>query len=131
MVKKWIVILSIIVLLVVGCFLEYQLVNKSFDYLHDKLEVYVTMIGEDEENIDTEENVEYIENLHSEWHGKLKVLKALIWHTGVKDIEIGLSRIKTYTQENDYTEALTELQALIDYVKHYSEDFSLSIENLL
>ena len=58
------------------------------------------------------------------------MLKALIWHTGIKDIEVGLARIKIYTMQNDFKEASSELEGLIDYVEHYKEDFTLSLENL-
>lgn len=131
MVKKWIIISLIFALLIVGCSLEYTFVNGSFDNLVTMLSDYKPMLDEDKEHIDTEQNISYIENTHKKWHKKVSVLKALIWHTGIKDIEIGLARIKTYTEENDYTEALTELEALIDYVHHYSDDFDLSLGNLL
>ncbi len=131
MVKKWITIAVIFILLIVGCGLEYNYVNGAFDDLGKKLLAFEPMLSQDEEHIDTETNINYMEDLHTYWHKKVKILKALIWHTGIKDIEVGLSRIKSYTEENDYTEALTELQALIDYVNHYSEDFSISFENLL
>jgi len=130
MVKKWIVILSIIVFLVVGCIIEYKYINNAFEYLHNNLINYQELLDIDKENINTQDNVKYISNLHNNWHNKYKVLKSLIWHSGIKDIEVGLSRIKTYTQENDYTEAKAELQALIDYIRHYSEDFTFSLENL-
>lgn len=130
MVKKWIFVLSLLAVLVVSCVLEYRFVNNSFEYLHSQLVCYKQMIGEDKENINTADNLEFIQNLHEKWHEKSNVLKALIWHTGIKDIEIGLSRIETYVSENDYTEALAEVDSLIDYVMHYSSDFKLSIENL-
>lgn len=131
MVKKWIVILSIMVFLVVGCIIEYNYINNAFDYLHENLEDYQLLLDKNREFINTEYNVKYIEDLHEAWHKKSKVLKGLIWHTGIKDVEVGLSRIKTYTQENDYTEAKAELQSLIDYVVHYKSDFSFSIENIV
>ena len=130
MVKKWITIGILSVIIAISCVLEYRFVNNSFEELKTKLENFKTMLDEDTEHIDTEENIMYVENLHKHWHKKTAVLKALIWHTGIKDIEVGLSRIKTYTSENDYTEALAELDSLIDYVYHYASDFKLSLENL-
>lgn len=130
MVKKWIVILSLIAVLAVGCVLEYRFVNNSFEFLHKQLQIYKQMIDQDSENIDSSENVKFVQDLHEVWHKKSNTLKALIWHTGIKDIEVGLSRIETYTTENDYTETLAELDSLIDYVAHYSSDFKLTFENL-
>lgn len=128
--KKWIFVLSLMAVLTVSCVLEYRFVNNSFEYLHSKLLEYKQMIGQNKEQIDTEENIVYVQALHEDWHKKSNILKALIWHTGIKDIEIGLSRIETYTSENNYTEALAELDSLIDYVMHYSSDFKLTLENL-
>lgn len=131
MVKKWITISIIFALLVVGCTLEYRFVNNSFNSLSRDLAVYKQMLEKDEEVTSTAENIMYIDSLHDRWHKKVEGLKALIWHTGLKEVESGLSRIKTYSEEDDYTEAMTELNALIDYVEHYKSDFTLSLENLL
>lgn len=132
MVKKWIIIIFIVALLGVSCVLENNYINNSFMFIEEKLLGFKTTIENlDEENIDSNTNVEYIENLHEQWHGKLKGLKCLIWHSGIKDVEVGLSRIKTYTKENDKTETLAEINSLIDYIQHYSEDFTISIENIL
>lgn len=130
MLKKWIIIVSIIVSLIVGCCLESKFVNGAFDEMTQDLAVYQQMLEATEENINIEQNVEYLENLHNKFHQKEKVLKSLIWHTGLKDVEVSISRILTYTEENDYTEALTETNALLDYCKHYSQDFSISLENI-
>ncbi len=130
MVRKWIVILSLMTILGVGCALEYRFVNKSFEFLQESLVEYKQMLCQNKEQIDTEENVLFVQNVHKKWHKKSKVLKALIWHTGIKDIEVGLSRIETYSSENDFTEALAELDSLLDYVSHYASDFKLAIENL-
>ena len=132
MVKKWIIIIFIVALLGVSCVLENNYINNSFMFIEEKLLGFKTTIENlDEENIDSNTNVKYIENLHEQWHGKLKGLKCLIWHSGIKDVEVGLSRIKTYTKENDKTETLAEINSLIDYIQHYSEDFTISIENIL
>lgn len=132
MVKKWIIMIVIIAVLIVGCVLESNYVNNAFIFLEDKLKSYKSTIeATSEENLDSEENLETISNLHDEWHGKVKGLKCLIWHSGVKDVEVGLSRIQTYTKENDKTETLAELNSLIDYLQHYSEDFTITIENIL
>ena len=68
--------------------------------------------------------------MHIEWDKKTRVLKCLIWHSGVKDVETGLARVSIYVEENDYKEAAAELASLIDYCAHYLDDFHLSVENI-
>lgn len=131
MVKKWIVILSILILLIAACVSEYFYVNKTFEYLHRELVYFEEQIKQNEENIDTQENINYIKDLHEKWNKKVDGLKAVIWHTGTKDIEIGLGRIEVYVGENDFKEAMAELVSLIDYVEHYKDEFTITIENLL
>lgn len=132
MVKKWIIMICIVIILVVGCVLETNYINNSFKFLENNLIKFKeTVVNTPEEELDSPQFSEYVSKLHNEWHVKLSGLKCLIWHSGVKDVEVGLSRIQTYTSEKDKTETLAEINSLIDYLDHYSEDFTIAIENIL
>ena len=131
MVKKWIVMITLTIVLVVGCILESNYINKSFNWLINSLETLQIELTENKEKIDTDELVKKAYGVHENWHKKVKVLKCLIWHTWIKDVEIGLARIAVYVEEDDYTEAYAELASLIDYCAHYSDDFRISAENIL
>ena len=72
-----------------------------------------------------------LKTIHKNWQKRTKILKFFVWHTGFKDVEIGLSRITSYTEENDYTEAYTELNNLIDYCIHYCEDYKFNLQNII
>ncbi len=131
MVKKWIVILTILVLLILGCIAESSYVNGSFKKFENRLETAKSMLEEDDGAIDNAENIEYLKDIENDWDRNIKGLKSVIWHTGLKEIEIGLSRVITYTEENNFTEAMTELNAIIDYLDTYEDEFEVSLENLL
>ena len=131
MVKKWIVIVSIMLLLVAGCIVENTYISGSFNRFHKKLETAKTMLEEDDGAIDNEENINFLKYIETDWDKNIMGLKSVIWHTGLKEIEIGLSRVITYTEENNFTEAMTELNAILDYLDTYSKEFGLSLENLL
>ncbi len=131
MVKRWIFIILLTIALVVSCILETNFINQTFDDLIAKLYMGQAMINQAGDNINTIENIEYMDNLHDEFHKAERGLKSIIWHTGLKDVEVSVSRVITYIKENDKTEALTELNALIDYCEHYKLDFSVTIENIL
>ena len=130
MVKKWIVMILLSAMLVVGCILESMYVNKSFDWLINSLETIQIELTENKEKIDAKKFIDDIYSLHNNWHKKVKVLKCLIWHTNLKDVEIGLARISVYIEENDYTEAYAEIASLIDFTAHYLDDFRISVENI-
>lgn len=130
MVKKWIIMLSLILILVAGCIIESIYVNKSFEWLINSLETLQITITENKESIDNQEIINTSHKIHEEWHKRVKVLKCLIWHTGIKDVETGFARISVYIEENDYTEAYAEIATLIDYTAHYLDDFRISIDNI-
>ena len=130
MVKKWIIMISLIIILIVGCILESTYVNNSFDNLIERLETFQIKLDKNKENIDLDDNIFESKQIHNEWHKRVDLLKCLIWHTGIKDIEVGLARISIYIEENDYTEASAEISSLVDYLKHYSSDFDISWENI-
>ena len=130
MVKKWIIMISLSLILIVGCIVESIYVNKSFEWLINSLETLQITITENKEQIDKEHIVKKSYEIHEHWHKKVKILKCLIWHTGIKDVETGFARISVYIEENDYTEAYAEIATLIDYTAHYLDDFRISIENI-
>ena len=130
MVKKWIVMIILSVILVSGCIVESIYVNKSFDWLINNLETIQIELKENKDKIDTEKFIGEIYQLHNDWHNKVKILKCLIWHTNIKDVEVGLARISVYIEEDDYTEAYAEIASLIDFSAHYLDDFRINIENI-
>lgn len=130
MVKRWIIMITLSVILIVSCVIETTYVNNSFDWLINSMETLQIEITENKEKIDTKEIIDHAYGIHENWHKKVKVLKCLIWHTGIKDVEIGLARIAVYIEENDYTEAYAEIASLIDYAAHYLDDFEISVDNI-
>ena len=116
--------------LVFGCIVESCYVSKSFDWLINSLETIQIELTENKEKIDTKKFISDIYTLHNKWHEKVKILKCLIWHTNIKDVEVGLARISVYISENDYTEAYAEIASLIDFSAHYLDDFRISSENI-
>ena len=122
--------LCLTVVLIVGCVIESSYVNSSFDWLINSLETIQIELTENKEKIDTDKFIGDIYSLHNKWHEKVKILKCLIWHTNIKDVEIGLARISVYIEENNYTEAYAEIASLIDFSAHYLDDFRISSENI-
>ena len=131
MVKRWIVILMISILLVLGGVIETRYTQNSLSWLINSLESLEIELTENKDKIDQEPLIDKVYAIDSDWDERLDILKCLVWHSGVKDIEIGLSRIAVYVEENDYTEAYAECAALIDYAAHYLDDFKITLENIL
>ena len=131
MTKKIIAIICFIAIIITMGIFESNYIITSFDTLSSELVVIEQSLAKTPDAIDTEENISTLKNLHQRWQNRTKVLKFFVWHTGIKDVEVGISRITSYTERNNYEEAYTELNNLIDYCNHYSEDYRFSIQNVI
>ncbi len=130
MVKRWIIMIVLTVSLIVGCVFESIYTTNSFKWLVNSMESLQIVLSENKDKIDEEKFIEMSYQIHVEWQDKVKYLKGLIWHTGIKDIEIGLARIGVYISENNYTEAYAEIAGVIDYSSHYLDDFQVTWGNI-
>lgn len=131
MIKKLVAIIIFLIVILIAGILESRYTISTFDELEERLIVIKNELAKDTENIDQEANISALKDLHEDWQCHTKVLKFFVWHTGIKDVEVGLSRITSYTEENNYTEAYVELNNLIDYSKHYSKDYKFNFENII
>ena len=131
MAKKWVVMIIILIVIVGICVWENLYISSSFDYLQDSLFKIETSLKQNPNEINTSENILLIKNLHEDWKKKTKILKTIVWHTGMKEVEINLSRILSYTEQNNFSEAMVETGALEDFCRHYADDFTITIENIL
>lgn len=131
MTKKFIAVLVFLLTIAIGGYFECGFVTKSFEELIGKLNEVKTELSITPESIDTPENVGKLVSIHEFWQDKTSVIKFFVWHTGIKDVEVGLSRITSYTEENNYTEAYVELNNLIDYCEHYQNDYKFSWQNII
>jgi len=129
--KKWVVMLGIILTIVGVCLIEHKFIQDSFEYLLNEMNKVEAAIVEDEDNINTARNINLLESVHATWKEKSKVLKMIVWHTGIKEVEVNLSRLTSYVNLNNSEEALVELHQLEDFCKHYKDDFVISLENVL
>lgn len=131
MTKKFIAIIVFLLLIIVASFFESRFIATSFDDLIGKLNSIKTELSLSPDQIDSTENVGTLIETHEFWQSRTKVLKFFVWHTGIKDVEVGLSRITSYTEENNFTEAFVELNNLIDYCEHYKEDYRFNLQNII
>jgi len=129
--KKFVAVMLMLALVLGAGFFESHYITNSFDELVGKLNVIKTELSLTPDKIDEPEIIGELIAIHEDWQHHTSVLKFFVWHTGIKDVEVGLSRITSYTEENNFTEAYVELNNLIDYCRHYSTDYSFSIQNII
>ena len=131
MIKKFIVVIIMLVIVLGAGYFESHYITSSFDELVGELNQIKTELSLTPDKIDEPSYIGKLVAIHDDWQKHTEILKFFVWHTGIKDVEVGLSRITSYTEENNYTEAYVELNNLIDYCKHYSRDYRFSIQNII
>ena len=131
MVKKWIVMILLTFCLCFACVYETKYINKTFGELINTLETLQIELAENKDEINKEYLVTKSYKIHENWKKNIRKIKCIIWHTGIKDVEVSLARIPIFVEENEYADAYAEIAGLIDYVAHYLDDFSVSLENIL
>ena len=131
MLKKYIAIIIFVVSIVLAGFFESHYIVTSFDFLENELYLFAEQMQYDTENIDTEENIVAINQIRKKWQDQTQLLEIFVWHTIIKEIENSLSRITSYVKQNDFKEAYTELNSLIDYSEYYSQDYRFSFQNVV
>ena len=131
MAKKWVAMIGITLLIVGLCVMESNYIQDSFEFLLNRLDAIEVKLEASGETIATTENIASLNELHQEWREKTKNLKMIVWHTGMKEVEINLSRIQSYIEVNNQEEAMVELHALQDFSRHYKDDFTITVENIL
>ena len=131
MIKKYIFIGIFIATIVLTGFFESRYIIDTFNFLEDELYAFAQQMEYDTENIATEENIVAINRIRLHWEDKTQILEIFVWHTIIKEIENSLSRITSYVKQNDFKEAYTELNSLIDYSEYYSQDYRFSFQNVV
>ena len=128
--KRLILMISLLLVLIGASIWECYYLDQAFNYLNTSINTLLQTMQQNEDNIDTQNNIQYIQNLHKTWHKKVKYLKTFVWHSGLKDIEIGISRATAYTEENNFVEVKAELSSVLDFANHYQKDFDILFENI-
>lgn len=131
MIKKYVFIGIIIATIILTGFFESKYIISTFNFLEDELYAFAQQMEYDTENIATEENIVAINKIRRNWENKTQILEIFVWHTIIKEIENSLSRITSYVKQNDFKEAYTELNSLIDYSEYYSQDYRFSFQNVV
>ena len=77
MLKRWIVMVVIALLLVVGGIAETSYTQKTIEWLINSMELFEVRLMECDENVNAESLVNEIYVIDNEWNRKVKILKCL------------------------------------------------------
>ena len=125
MVKSIISMVTVAIILAVGAYLESNFVHRQFEELNDVLNVLYLKV--DQETA-TESDVYAVQD---NWLNKKKYLHAFIPHNEIKEVDLWLSETVTLVDKKEWTDALKNVEVLIELTEQIPKTFKLSFENVL
>jgi hypothetical protein len=124
MVRSIVSTLIAIILLVGGAFIEQHLIKKEFGLFEDIL----TELYEKTESYDC--NREDALSVQKWWVHKKESLHIYIPHNDIKEIDYWLAEALSLIYTQDYDDALSKIEVLIEICEHIPDTYKLNLENV-
>ncbi len=125
MVKTIITIIITTMLLVGGAIYETNFVHRQFEELHDVLEVLYEKV-DDETAV--QDDVYAVQN---NWIEKKKYLHIFIPHNDIKEIDLWLAESATLVRDNEWKDAISKIEVLLELTEQIPKTFIIAWENIL
>ena len=129
MVKKGILVISILIITIVFGIVELNIVQST---LHS-MENSIVKLNQEYELNSTDITIFYdkISNIKEYWKEKEKWLCFLFNHRDLSVITDSINRLQAYTKNNDYDNAIAELSMLKEYSTQNCHIMGFNIKNVL
>ena len=125
MVKSIISMLCVALLFVVGAIYETDFVHRQFEELHGVLTVLYEKV---DEQTATQDDVYAVQK---NWLEKKKYLHAFIPHNEIKEVDLWLAESATLVRDQEWSDALSKIEVLIELAEQIPKTFKASWENVL
>ena len=125
MVKTIVSIVCVIVIIIAGAMYEDYYVHKQFDDFNGVLSILY-------EKVDNETAImDDVYAVQKNWLEKKKNLHAFIPHTEIKEIDLWLSEAVTLVRDEEWADAISKIEVLIELTEQIPKTFELRLQNVL
>ena len=124
MVKSIITIICASVIIIVGAIFESRLLQNDFSELNSS---FTLLYQKAESHIATEDDVLAVQK---NWLNKKKTLHAFIPHTEIKEIDLWVSETVTLVKDQEWSDAISKIQVLIELSEQIPELYRLKFGNI-
>lgn len=130
MLKEIIICIIIITTIFVGNIISQKYTTESVDEIVDLLDNIKIQIQENNGEIDINIMKEKINDLNEKWKKRHEKLAYYIEHDELEKVNSSLVRFKSYIEQEDYQEAITELEECKYILEHIKDKQRLQVINL-
>ncbi len=128
--KEILIIVISILIVIVGANISQSYLNKTSDELIQNIET----LREEIKKAQISENnnsKELVEDIYDKWKGIEKNWSIIVIHNELDLIELALVSMKTCIEENEYSEAIKELEKSSYLIEHIKDNEKLELKNIL
>lgn len=128
--KEILIIVICILLVVVGSNISQGYLNQTGDELIEDIEILREEIKK-AQNSEENTSKELAKDLYSKWEKVEKNWSIIVIHNELDLIELALVSMKTCIEENEYNEAIKELEKSNYLIEHIKDNEKLELKNIL
>lgn len=128
--KEILIIVISILLVIVGSNISQGYLNKTSDELIENIEILREEIKK-AQNFEENTSEELAKDLYSKWEKVEKNWSIIVMHNELDLIELALVSMKTCIEENEYSEAIKELEKSSYLIEHIKDKEKLALKNIL
>lgn len=128
--KEILIIVISILLVVVGSNISQGYLNQTGDELIEDIEILREEIKK-AQNSEENTSKELAKDLYSKWKKVEKNWSIIVIHNELDLIELALVSMKTCIEENEYNEAIKELEKSNYLIEHIKDNEKLELKNIL
>lgn len=128
--KEILIIIISILIVIVGASISQGYLNKTSDELIQNIDILREEIKK-AQNSEENTSKELAKDLYSKWEKVEKNWSIIVIHNELDLIELALVSMKTYIEENEYNEAIKELEKSNYLIEHIKDNEKLELKNIL
>lgn len=128
--KEILIIIISILIVIIGSNISQGYLNKTSDELIQDIEMLREEIKKAQ---NSEENIskQLAKDLYNKWEKVEKNWSIIVIHNELDLIELALISMKTYIEENEYSDAIKELEKSNYLIEHINDNEKLELKNIL
>lgn len=130
MTKELIISIIIVLIIFIGNNFTENYTKESIDETSSILLELRDEIGKDENEVNFYNAKQKIDEIHQKWDIRYEKLAYYIEHDELEKVETELTGLKAYIEEEEYSEAITELDKSVYILEHIKNKSAFNLKNI-
>ena len=128
--KEILIIVISILIVIVGANISQGYLNQTIDELTKEIEILREEIKK-AQNSEQNNSEELAKDIYDKWEKIEKNWSIIVMHNELDLIELAIVSMKTCIEENEYSEAIKELEKSSYLLEHIKDREKLALKNIL